>query len=105
VWGRIFVRASSHLALPVLARVFGISSISFIERVVEADLDTIVAEGTELFREAVAGKSFAVRARRAGGHTFRSLDIEKQLGAALLPFSAGVDLSNPDVTAYVEVRN
>jgi thiamine biosynthesis protein ThiI len=104
VWGRMFVRASSHLALPVLARIFGISSISYIEREVSADLDTILTEATSHFREAVAGKKFAVRARRTGRHEFGSLDIERQLGTALLPFSAGVDLSNPDVTAYVEVR-
>ena len=105
IWGRIFVRASSHLALPVLARVFGISSISYVERETDADIDTIVADATEHFREAVAGKKFAVRARRTGRHSFRSLDIERQLGAALLPFSSGVDLSKPDVTAYVEVRD
>ena len=105
VWGRIFVRASSHLALPVLARVFGISSISAVEREVAADLETILAEGTALFRETVAGRTFAVRARRTGRHTFRSLDIEQQLGAALLPFSAGVDLSSPQATAFVEVRD
>ncbi|HEX2167642.1 MAG TPA: tRNA uracil 4-sulfurtransferase ThiI [Longimicrobiales bacterium] len=105
VWGRIFVRASSHLALPVLARVFGISSISSVEREIAADLETILGEGTALFRDAVAGKTFAVRARRVGKHDFRSLDIEQQLGAALLPFSGGVDLSNPQTTAYIEVRN
>lgn len=105
IWGRIFVRASSHLALPVLARVFGISSISYIERETSADLDTIVADATDHFRDAVAGKKFAVRARRTGRHSFRSLDIERQLGAALLPFSQGVDLSRPEVTAYVEVRD
>jgi thiamine biosynthesis protein ThiI len=104
VWGRMFVRADSHLALPVLARVFGISSISFIEREVSADLDTIVKEAASHFKDAVAGKKFAVRARRTGSHAFGSLDIEKHLGTALLPFSDGVDLSNPDVTAYVEVR-
>ena len=105
IWGRIFVRASSHLALPVLARVFGISSISYVEREISADLETILSEATAHFRDAVAGKKFAVRARRTGSHAFRSLDIEQQLGAALLPFAAGVDLSRPEFTAYVEVRN
>ncbi|MBR9988827.1 MAG: tRNA 4-thiouridine(8) synthase ThiI [Gemmatimonadetes bacterium] len=105
IWGRIFVRADSHLALPVLARVFGISSISYVEREIPAELDTIVTEATSHFREAVTGKTFAVRARRTGKHTYRSLDIERQLGAALLPYSAGVNLSKPGFTAYVEVRD
>jgi tRNA uracil 4-sulfurtransferase len=104
-WGRLFVRASSHMALPALSRVFGISSLSLVERELAADLDTIVAEATEHFRAAVAGRRFAVRARRTGQHSFSSQDIERQLGAALVPFAAGVDLSNPEFTVFVEVRD
>jgi tRNA uracil 4-sulfurtransferase len=104
VWGRMFVRASSHMALPVLARVFGISSISWVEQQVAADLDTIVAEGAELFRDRVAGKKFAVRARRTGTHAFSSKDVEVALGAALASHSAGVDLTHPEFTVFVEVR-
>jgi tRNA uracil 4-sulfurtransferase len=105
VWGRMFVRAASPMALPVLARVFGISSITMVERELAADLDEIVGAATEHFRDAVAGRKFAVRARRTGRHPFSSRDIEQQLGAALLPFAAGVDLSHPEMTAYVEVRD
>ncbi|MGH7465788.1 MAG: tRNA uracil 4-sulfurtransferase ThiI, partial [Longimicrobiales bacterium] len=105
MWGRIFVRATSQLALPVLARVFGVSSVSYVERELSSDFDTILTEATAHFRDAVAGRKFAVRARRTGRHEFGSLDVEKQLGAALLPFSAGVDLSHPEVTVHVEVRN
>jgi tRNA uracil 4-sulfurtransferase len=104
-WGRLFVRASSHMALPALSRVFGISSLSLVERELAADLDTIVAEATAHFRAAVAGRRFAVRARRTGQHSFSSQDIERQLGAALVPFAAGVDLSSPEVTVFVEVRD
>lgn len=105
VWGRMFVRAQSPMALPLLARVFGISSLSWVERSLPADLDAIVAAGAEHFRDAVDGRKFAVRARRSGRHPFSSKDIERQLGAALLPHSDGVDLSNPAVTAFVEVRD
>jgi tRNA uracil 4-sulfurtransferase len=105
VWGRMFVRASSHMALPVLARIFGISSVSHVEREVTANLDAIVAAGVEAFGESVAGRRFAVRARRAGRHSFTSGDIENRLGSALLPLSAGVDLTKPDVTVHVEVRD
>jgi thiamine biosynthesis protein ThiI len=105
VWGRVFVRADSQLALPILARVFGVSSVSYVEREIAADLETIVREGAEVFRDAVAGRRFAVRARRAGHHPFASKDIEQQLGAALLPVAERVDLTNPEVTVHVEVRN
>src|SRR5690606_33970450 len=57
------------------------------------------------FRDRVAGKRFAVRARRTGTHDFSSKDIEVALGAALLPHSRGVDLSRPETTAYIEVRD
>jgi thiamine biosynthesis protein ThiI len=104
-WGRMFVRAASPSAAPVLARVFGISSISPIEQVVRADLEEIVQAGKSLFAELVREKRFAVRARRVGTHDFSSRDIEVRLGAALLPFSAGVRLNEPDVTVHVEVRD
>jgi tRNA uracil 4-sulfurtransferase len=105
VWGRVFVHASSHMALAVLARIFGISSISPVEGRVRADLGSIIATGTELFSERLDGRRFAVRARRTGRHDFSSRDIEMQLGAALQPFSGGVDLTHPEVTVFVEVRD
>lgn len=105
VWGRMFVRATSHLAVPVLARIFGISSISVVERELSSDFDTIIREAAAHYSDVVAGKKFAVRARRTGKQPYRSMEIEKQLGTALLPFSAGVDLSHPDVTVHVEVRD
>lgn len=104
-WGRVFVRATSHMALPVLARVFGISSLSFVEKEVPADLDTIVETAALHFQDAVAGRKFAVRARRVGTHSFNSGDIERKLGTALLHASAGVDLDDPDITIFVEVRD
>jgi thiamine biosynthesis protein ThiI len=103
-WGRIYVRTASPAALPVLARVFGISSYSLVDAVVPADLPTIVERGTAIFRERVQSRRFAVRAHRVGQHTFHSHDIEVQLGAALLPDAARVDLSHPEITVEIEVR-
>jgi thiamine biosynthesis protein ThiI len=104
-WGRIYVRTATPAALPVLARVFGISSYSLVDAVVSADLPTIVECGTEIFTERVRGRRFAVRAHRVGQQPFRSHDVEVQLGAALLPEAARVDLSHPEVTVEVEVRD
>jgi thiamine biosynthesis protein ThiI len=103
-WGRIFVRSEPG-AVPALSRVFGISSMSPVAREVAADLDTIVDAGLDVFASHVRGRRFAVRARRTGKHDFRSRDVEIRLGAALLPGSAGVDLSHPDFVAFVEVRD
>ncbi|HSJ15239.1 MAG TPA: tRNA uracil 4-sulfurtransferase ThiI [Longimicrobiales bacterium] len=104
-WGRIYVHADARRALPVLTRVFGISSVSTVERTVPAELAEIVAAGEALYRTTVADRRFAVRARRVGQHPFHSKDVEVELGAALLPHAAGVDLSDPDVTIHVEVRD
>jgi thiamine biosynthesis protein ThiI len=104
-WGRIFVRTDSPAALPTLARVFGLSSLSAIDRIVPATLEDIVAAGEELYSTAVAARRFAVRARRVGQHAFSSKDIEVRLGAALLPHAARVDLSDPEITVQVEVRD
>jgi tRNA uracil 4-sulfurtransferase len=103
-WGRVYVRLDSPAAVPVLGRVFGISSYSVVEAVVASDLDAVVEKGAEIFTEHVKGKSFAVRANRAGQHGFRSKDVAIALGARLLPHAKKVDLDHPEVTAYVEIR-
>ncbi|HEX5757859.1 MAG TPA: THUMP domain-containing protein [Thermoanaerobaculia bacterium] len=91
----------------LLARVFGIQSVSEIERRPWSTLDDVVTAGEELFRDAVAGRRFAVRARRRGDRRaipFDSLAVERALGRALLPHAAGVQLHDPEVTAHVEVE-
>jgi thiamine biosynthesis protein ThiI len=102
-WGRMFVR-TTPAAMPVLARIFGISSLSLVERIAAKDVDAIVAAGVERFGDAVRDRHFAVRARRVGTHSFSSREIEVALGAALRPLAAGVRLTKPDVTVHVEVR-
>ncbi len=103
---RIFAELPHHADPSVLTRVFGLQSISLVERIPDPDLDTLVAAGVALFREAVRGRRFAVRARRVGDRARIALDarsVEWALGAALLPFAAGVDLGDPEVVAHVEL--
>ncbi len=103
-WGRLFVEASSRAALDVVPRVFGIASLSEIEATTEARLESIVEVGERLYADRVRGGSFAVRARRAGRHSFSSRDVNYELGKALNRY-AEVDLDAPDVTVGVEVRD
>ena len=91
-------------AMAAAARVFGISSFSRVDAVVDADLDKIVRVGHELYRDAVRGRRYAVAARRTGRHPFSSQDIGVDLGAALNPYGT-VDLTTPEVTVSVEVRD
>ncbi len=106
-WSRIYVESPSERVAEVAARVFGLSAISVAERRPWADLDDVLGAGEEIFTPAVAGKTFAVRARRGGRNQnlpFRSPEVERRLGSRLAPHAAGVDLRRPQVEARVELR-
>ncbi len=103
---RMFIEVPDAAAMPALARVFGVQSLSLVERRVPTQLATIVEAGVECFRDRVAGKRFAVRARRVGDRAQIGVSahaVELELGAALLPFAAGVDLEQPEVTVGIEL--
>ena len=102
-WHRMIVETESPLALDILPHVFGLQSVSPIARRTWRDLPDLVNQGEKFFAEAVRGKRFAVRARRAGKTQlipFRSADVQRALGTALLEHAARVDLRTPEVTAY-----
>ena len=66
-----------------------------------------MSAGHEIFRDAVRGKRFAVRARYVGdreGSSFGSKDVETELGEALRALASRVDLDDPEVTAHVEIH-
>jgi thiamine biosynthesis protein ThiI len=103
---RIFVELPPGAEVEALARVFGVQSISLVEAVLPAELDRIVPAAEALFRERVRGRRFAVRARRVGSReaaVLSSREVEREVGAALLPAAARVDLGNPEVTVHVEL--
>ncbi len=106
--GRIIIEEPDdpENAANAASHVFGVKSASPALVIRFSSLENIVDAGRTLFSERVKGKIFRVRARRAGTHTFTSKDVERLLGAALLEAGArGVDLENPEYTAYVEVRD
>ncbi|MBI1729404.1 tRNA 4-thiouridine(8) synthase ThiI [Candidatus Acetothermia bacterium] len=105
-WSRIFIETPDSSAVQVLSRVFGIRSLSVVERIQVRDVAHLAEEGEKFFRTSVEGKSFAVRARRVGGvkdPRFSSNEIGRTLGARLLPYANRVDLTDPEVTASVEL--
>jgi len=107
-WSRLYLETPEPAAAEVLARVFGVQSVSQVERRSWETLEDLVATGVEIFGEAVRGRSFAVRATRRGQRDrigFDSTRIERELGRALLDAGAGrVNLSAPEVTAHVELE-
>ncbi len=103
---RVIVDLPETASHEALRRVFGVQSVSRVEACCEPEVETIVARGAELYRERVAGRRFAVRARRVGNKNRVPASpsrIERELGAQLLPHAARVDLDDPEITIYVEV--
>jgi thiamine biosynthesis protein ThiI len=105
-YGRIFVDSDSKENAEKISRVFGVVSTSLATKI-SSQMDEILREGTEYAKDNLSpSMTFAVRARRTGEHPYTSKDIEKKLGARIIEATgAAVNLSNPDFTIYVEVRN
>ncbi len=101
--GRIYVKVDGD-AMGVLTRVFGIVGVVRVISHRFESLDDIVEKGVEIYRELVRGRSFGVRARRVGRHSFRSIDVNRALGEALLKYAEKVDLTNPDIWVRLEIR-
>ena len=68
-------------------------------------LDDIVDKVLPVYAERLAGRTFAVRCKRNGEHDFTSVEVERQVGGALLARTdaAGVKLKQPDVTVDLEI--
>ncbi len=104
---RVFVETGDARAAAALARVFGVQSLAVATVHPAEKLEELVRTAYEQFREAVAGKRFAVRARRVGDRARIALDaraIERALGAALLPHATRVDLDDPELVVSVELN-
>ncbi len=103
--GRILVRTNrpSDAAITA-AHVFGVVSASPGVEIGVSGLGDIVEKAVDLWGNAVKGRKFAVRVRRIGRHGFTSMDVARAVGSALLGASGGVDLENPDVELFIEVR-
>lgn len=58
------------------------------------------------YADKIVGKTLAVRCKRKGKHAFSSQDVERFVGAALIENNqtAGVNLSSPEVTVALEIR-
>jgi thiamine biosynthesis protein ThiI len=104
--GRMFVESDSIEDARKVARQFGVVSTSLALKT-SSDIDNILNVGGGFAKERLTkGETFAVRARRKGAHAYRSTDLAARLGSVIEnETGAKVDLQNPDVTIYVEVRD
>jgi thiamine biosynthesis protein ThiI len=107
--GRIYVKSDNASEVAErLTRVFGISSVSPAAGTT-SDMDGIAKAAVVAASETVArGGSFAVRCHRVGEHAYSSLDVCRHVGEQILSKlekkKLHVDLTNPQVTVNIEVR-
>jgi len=85
-----------------------------VEQVLEAlqfdkmtTLDQIKVTVNNTMYKEILGKTFVVRAKRSGTHSFKSTQIEQTVGGYMLAHNKtkGVDLHNPEVTIKIELAD
>jgi thiamine biosynthesis protein ThiI len=102
--GRFYAWGDVDCLKRVLSRVFGVKSVSPAYLVRFNNLEEVVEVAARLWGDEVRGRRFAVRVHRWGTHNFTSLDAAAKIGAALVSAGGKVDLEQPEVELYVEIR-
>ena len=107
---RFYVEATDiDAAVASVRRVFGVGSISVAEECASSRMEDVCAKAAEYSMPRMsAGQSFAVKARREGSQGYTSMDVGREAGSAIFIANEDkgvrVDLTDPDVVFYVEVR-
>ncbi len=107
---RFYVEASDlDKAIRSARKVFGVASISIAEHC-SSDQEELCAKAAEYSKSRmVKGKTFAVRARREGSHKYTSMEAARFVCDAIwnanLDKDPQVNLSKPDLTFWVEVKD
>jgi len=106
---RFYVQASdTNAAVRSCRKVFGVASISVTETC-EPNIESICTSAAKYSRtRMIKGKTFAVKARRAGNQRFTSMEVANLAGDAIwnanLDKDPKVDLTHPDIRFFIEVR-
>ncbi|HHH79322.1 MAG TPA: tRNA 4-thiouridine(8) synthase ThiI, partial [Thermoplasmatales archaeon] len=106
-WGRIYVYGSKIEEITrVLTRIFGVTSVSPAFEV-QSSVD-VIGETVVLVLKSLSpqqGKSFALRVTRTGTHDFTSQSLAIKVGDVVRrTLNLVVDLDEPDVEVFIEVR-
>ncbi|MFC0991278.1 tRNA uracil 4-sulfurtransferase ThiI [Pasteurella multocida] len=110
-WDYIEVRSKKEENRPHLIELLG--RIPGIHHFLEVDekpftmIHDIFEQTLQDIGTSLDNKTFCVRVRRKGKHTFNSLDVERYVGGGLnqhIP-SAKVQLNKPDVTVRIDIEN
>ncbi|MCP1207122.1 tRNA 4-thiouridine(8) synthase ThiI [Pantoea sp. B550] len=109
-WDHIEVRSKNAALADIipdeLSRIPGIHHVLAVEDREYTDIHHIFEQTLTQYRDSLEGKSFCVRVKRRGKHSFSSQDVERYVGGGLNQHieSARVQLKNPDVTVNLEVE-
>lgn len=105
--GRFFLH-TNHIkkSASILSRIFGIVSFSPVWET-SSQLDILTKDVVRLLSEKLSEEtSFALRVRRSGIHQFSSQDAAIHIGNSVCNhFHSSVDLENPDVELFIEIRD
>jgi thiamine biosynthesis protein ThiI len=97
--------ADLDAAADAISRVFGLDRVDRVTAISASTLEELAANAAPLALPWVTDKKYAVRVRRMGSHDWKSKDAEIAIADQLYDASAGVDLTNPEVTVRVRVHN
>ncbi len=100
-WDHLIVESNSIID-HILSRVFGIATFSRCKVIEFNSLDELLDKASRFFQPYVLGRRFGVRASGEKGISARK--IERELGSMLVPWSYRVDLTNPEIWCYVDVK-
>lgn len=110
-WDHIAVRSKNDnlrdLLFDELSRIPGIHHVLQVEEVTFTDLQDIFQHTLACYGDVLAGKSFCVRVKRRGQHSFTSIEAERYVGGGLNQHiaTAYVKLTQPDVTVNLQIEN
>jgi len=105
--GRIYLSTTEiSKSIMVLSRIFGIVSFSPAVQTT-SDMEDMSMLALRLVKNILTEeKSFAIRATRVGTHTFSSQQVAIKIGNDIVKAThAGVDLTNPDIELFIEIRD
>jgi thiamine biosynthesis protein ThiI len=105
--GRIYLSTTEiSKSIMVLSRIFGIVSFSPAVQTT-SDMEDMSMLALQLAKNILTEeKSFAIRATRVGTHTFSSQQVAVHIGNDIVKAThAGVDLTNPDIELFIEIRD
>ena len=108
-WDHIEVRSKNEALRETivgeLTRIPGIHHVLAVEDRQYTDMHDIFEQTLALNRERLEGKSFCVRVKRRGKHSFSSQDVERYVGGGLNQHieTARVQLNHPNETVNLEI--